>query len=141
MRPDLETFTEVAELHGGNITAIAKAFKVSRRCVYNWIDEDPEFERLIRLSRRSIYDMALQATRVLLSSIPIVDENGTVTGWSNLPDSPMARYVLGSLGKDDGFGNKVDVTTNGKDINCGNLFRVLTKEEIENFNEHFDNEY
>lgn len=36
--------------------------------------------------------------------------------------------------------SKIDITTNGKDVN-GNVFRVLTKDEIKDFSKDFDEEY
>ena len=68
-------------------------------------------------------------------------EDGKIVGWTEKPDGNMLRYLLGHLGKNEGFGDSIDVTTNGKDVNSVNLFKVLTKEEIQNFNTQFENEY
>ena len=66
---------------------------------------------------------------------------GKVIGWEERPDGNMLRYLLGTLGKKEGFGESLDITTNGKDIAVGGLFRVLTKDEVENFDEQFDQDY
>lgn len=140
MRPTKEAFQKAVEQYGGNLTKVAKSFSVSRTQVYNWLQDDPELKEIVDDARGSLFDECLSSARVVALGIPDI-QNGKMVGWVERPDSSMLRYFISTLGKREGFGESIDVTTNGKDINCGNLFRVLTKEEIENFNEHFDNEY
>lgn len=52
----------------------------------------------------------------------------------------MIRYLLGSLGKKEGFGESLDITSGGEKIGV-NLFQVLSKEDIEKFNKKFDEDY
>lgn len=140
MRPTKEAFQKAVEQYGGNLTKVAKSFSVSRTQVYNWLQDDPELKEIVDDARGSLFDDCLSTARVVALGIPDI-QDGKMVGWVEHPDSGMLRYIMGTLGKREGFGESIDVTTNGKDINSVNLFRVLTKEEIENFNEHFDNEY
>lgn len=140
MKPKLAKFREAAEKYGGNITKIAKAFNVSRTQVYNWVNNYGEYKTVIEDSRGSLFDDCLSTARVLALGIPDV-RDGKVVGWIERPDSFMVRYLLGTLGRKDGFGDSIDITTNGKDVNGVNMFRVLTPEEIRNFNNHFNEEY
>lgn len=140
MKPKLNTFEKAVEQYGGNLTKVAKSFKVSRTQVYKWLNKDPEFKRVVDDARGSLFDDCLSSAWILIKGIPnIVD--GKMAGWIEKPDSGMVRYLLSTLGRKEGFGENVDITTNGKDINGINLFRVLTKEEIQNFDEHFNEEY
>ena len=140
MKPTTKAFQKAVEKYGGNITKVAKAFDVSRTQVYNWLSERPELQSIVDDARGSIFDDCLSTARVLAAGIPDI-QDGKMVGWVERPDSGMVKYLLSSLGKKEGFGDSLDVTTNGKDINGVNLFKVLTKEEIANFNEEFDEEY
>lgn len=140
MRPKLTKFREAAEKCGGNITKVAKAFGVSRTQVYAWINNDEKYKAVIEDSRGTLFDDCLSTARVLALGIPDV-KDGKVVGWIERPDSFMVRYLLGTLGRKEGFGESIDITTNGKDVNGVNLFRVLTPEEVKNFRETFDEEY
>lgn len=140
MRPTKEAFQKAVEQYGGNLTKVAKSFSVSRTQVYNWLQDDPELKEIVDDARGSLFDDCLSTARVVALGIPDI-QDGKMVGWVERPDSGMLRYIMGTLGKREGFGESIDVTTNGKDINSVNLFRVLTKEEITNFDEHFDNEY
>lgn len=140
MRPTKEAFQKAAEQYGGNLTKIAKSFSVSRTQVYNWIRDNTEFKEIVDDARGSIFDDCLSTARLMACGIPDI-QDGKMVGYLREPDGAMCRYLMSTLGRKEGFGENIDITTNGKDINSVNLFRVLTKEEIENFEEHFDNEY
>ncbi len=140
MKPTKEAFQKAVEKYGGNLTKVAKAFDVSRTQVYNWLAEKPEFQTIVDDARGSLFDDCLSTARVLAIGIPDI-QNDKMVGWVERPDSGMLKYLMSSLGRKEGFGESLDVTTNGKDISSVTLFKVLTKEEIKNFNEHFDDEY
>lgn len=140
MRPTKEAFQKASEQYGGNLTKIAKSFSVSRTQVYNWIRDNTEFKEIVDDARGSIFDDCLSTARLMACGIPDI-QDGKMVGYLREPDGAMCRYLMSTLGRKEGFGENIDITTNGKDINSVNLFRVLTKEEIENFEEHFDNEY
>lgn len=140
MKPTKATFQKAVEKYGGNLTKIAKAFKVSRTQVYKWMDERPELKSMLNDARGSLFDDCLSTARVVALGIPDV-QDGKIVGWLERPDGNMLRYLISSLGRQEGFGESLDVTTNGKDISGVNLFKVLTKKEIANFNENFDDEY
>lgn len=140
MRPTKEAFQKASEQYGGNLTKIAKSFSVSRTQVYNWIRANQEFKEIVDDARGSIFDDCLSTARLMACGIPDI-QDGKMVGYLREPDGAMCRYLMSTLGRKEGFGENIDITTNGKDINSVNLFRVLTKEEIENFEEHFDNEY
>lgn len=140
MKPKRKAFEKAVEKYGGNITKVAKSFGVTRFAVYKWMDEDPEWKQIIDDARGTLFDDCLSTARVVAMGIPDV-QNGKVVGWIERPDSGMLRYLIGSLGRKEGFGESIDVTTNGKDINSLNLFRVLTKEEIQKFDDDFDENF
>lgn len=83
--------------------------------------------------RGSLVDECLVSARVLALGIPEKDENGNFVGWRERPDGYMIRYLLSTLGKNEGFGESVDVTTNGKDIGQQIIFSPtpLTEKDIQ----------
>jgi len=137
MRPKVKQFKEAMERYGGNISKVADAFKVSRTAVYKWIDGVPEFKDIVADARMRLFDECLSTARIAANGIPDV-QGGKIVGWIERPDSNMLRYLLGSLGKSEGFGESIDITSGGEKIS---LFRVLTKDEISNFDKSFNEEY
>lgn len=58
MKPSLAKFEKIAYKLDGNIVRIAKAFKVVRRTVNNWVEADPEFKEIITDARESCVDVS-----------------------------------------------------------------------------------
>ena len=140
MKPNIEAFRTAVEKYGGNLTKVAEAFSTSRTNLYKWLKCDDDFQMVVDDARGKMFDECLSTARVLALGVAKV-EGGKVIGWEERPDGNMLRYLLGTLGKKEGFGESLDITTNGKDIAVGGLFRVLTKDEVENFDEQFDQDY
>lgn len=44
----------------GVVTAAAKAAKIDRRTVYNWLDSDPDFAEALEQAKESVIDMLEQ---------------------------------------------------------------------------------
>ena len=112
--PTKEQFADAVEAAHGNITKIAQIFGVSRQTVYNWCKEDPTLKDAIEDSKMKLYDQALEAARALVVGIPRIDSTGRLVGWEERPDPSMVRYILSTLGKDEGFTERRDVTSNGE---------------------------
>lgn len=140
MKPNIEAFRTAVEKYGGNLTKVAEAFNTSRTNLYKWLKSDNAFQMVVDDARGKMFDECLSTARVLALGVAKV-EGGKVIGWEERPDGNMLRYLLGTLGKKEGFGESLDITTNGKDIAVSGLFRVLTKDEVENFDEQFDQDY
>lgn len=136
--PDLQTFKNAARKLRGHKSNMAEHFGVDRHTLVKWIKEHPEYEDVVNNARMRCFDDILDRAYMLASGIPDI-QDGKFTGWLERPDGQMQRYLMGTLGKEEGFGEHIDVTTNGKDIN--GLFRVLTKEDVENFDKQFDKDY
>lgn len=107
MRPTIEMFTEAMTKAGGNVSAVAKAFGVQRCAVYEWM-KDPEYRQVLDDARGSFLDEALTSARILVRGIPDI-QNGKQVGWIVPPDSGMTRYILGTLGRNEGFGEHIEV--------------------------------
>ena len=101
---------------GGNVTLVAKAFNVQRHVIYNWMNDNPEYKAVLEDARGSFLDEALTSARILVRGIPdmVKDEDGKSrqVGWITPPDSGMVRYVLGTLGRKEGFGERIEVAAN-----------------------------
>lgn len=138
-KPSLKKFAEIAEKSGGNISTIAKTFKVSRTTVYQWAKEDPSFQDVIDDQRGRILDECIATSRVLARGIPILDENKKIVGWEERPDGQMVRYLMSTLGRKEGFGENIDVTTAGNPLSQGITIEVIDKREQIRTDDNTDN--
>lgn len=107
MRPTIEKFQEAMDKAGGNVTVVARAFGVRRGTVYDWL-KSPEYKQVLDDARGSFLDEALTSARILVRGIPDI-QNGKQVGWIVPPDSGMTRYILGTLGRNEGFGEHIEV--------------------------------
>lgn len=140
MKPTKEVFEKAVSKCNGNLSKVAETFKVNRQTVYRWINADEDFRLIVDDARMKLFDTCLSTAQVLATGIPHVDGDGRLDGWVERPDSGMLRYLLSTLGKREGFGESLDVTTNGKELGV-NVFRVLSPDEIKSFNDMFDKEF
>lgn len=115
-KPNFETFKEIADACQGNYTKIAQAFSVSRQTVYNWCEADKEFREIVNDYKMRLYDEALTAARALCVGVPKIDASGKFVGWIERPDPNTVRYILSTLGKNEGFTERRDITSNGESI-------------------------
>ena len=112
MQPELETFREVVERYRGNLTMVAKAFGVSRKTICNWYNTGgDEWKHVIQDARMRLFDDCLISAEVLARGIPEKDEQGNIIGWIEKPDGQMVRYLLSTLGKNEGFGDTPETAT------------------------------
>ena len=109
MKPNKEKFREMAAAAHGNYSRVADAFGVSRQTVHNWCKEDPDFKEIMDDQKMRLYDSAIEAARALTTGIPKI-VNGKLVGWYEKPDGNMVRYILSTLGKDEGFTERKEVT-------------------------------
>ena len=118
-KPNIEDFRKVVRKSGGNLTKVAATFKVARKTIYQWAKEDSEFKDAISDERGALVDECLVSARVLASGIPEKDENGNFVGWRERPDGYMIRYLLSTLGRNEGFGEESEDADIPTDINHG----------------------
>lgn len=137
-KPNIGVFREVLRKSGGNLTRVAATFKVAQKTVYQWAKEDTEFKDAISDERGSLVDECLVSARVLALGIPEKDEDGNFIGWRERPDGNMVRYLLSTLGRNEGFG---DIQKLDGDMNQPEAPRTLTKEEAKELWNKLDNEY
>ena len=138
MKPKLDTFKKAVEKYGGNLTKVAKAFRVGRGTLYTWL-ADEEYKQAVDDIRGTLFDECLTTARVVALGIPDIGADGKMRGWIERPDPHMIRYILSTLGRKEGFGESLDITTNGKEVN--GLFKVLDREDIDRFKDDFNKEY
>lgn len=117
MKPSKKRFEEAAKEHGGIISSIAKAFKVNRKTIYTWMDADSEFKDIIDECRGQLVDVCMKSAELLARGIPIIDEETkSFIGWKERPDGNMIRYLLGTFGSREGFGDRIDITSKSESI-------------------------
>lgn len=118
-KPDIEEFRKIVRKSGGNLTKVAATFKVARKTIYQWAKEDTEFKEAISDERGSLVDECLVSARILALGIPEKDENGNFVGWRERPDGNMIRYILSTLGRNEGFGEESEDADIPTDIEHG----------------------
>lgn len=117
-KPTLKKFKQIAEKWAGVKYRIADELHVNRCTIDVWCDNDPEFAEVIQDYRRKNVDEYAQVARVLALGIPEVDPvTKKITGWKVPPDANMLKFLLSSQqGRREGFGETLDVTSNGKSV-------------------------
>ena len=118
-KPDIEEFRKIVRKSGGNLTKVAATFKVARKTIYQWAKEDTGFKEAISDERGSLVDECLVSSRILALGIPEKDENGNFVGWRERPDGNMIRYILSTLGRNEGFGEESEDADIPTDIEHG----------------------
>lgn len=113
LKPSLDEFADAVAKTNGNLSDAAVILHVSRQSMYNWIKADEEFAQVVNDSRKKMFDECLSTARILALGIPNV-EKGKLIGWKERPDGQMLRYFLQTLGRDEGFGRSLDITSNGE---------------------------
>lgn len=138
MKPSIDKFTAVIKQTGGNLTQTAEIFGVNRTTVYDWVKSDPDFAAALNDSRGKMLDECITVSRIVALGIPEKDPSGKIIGWVSPPDSGMLRYLLGTLGRREGFGENIDVTSNGQTIQTP---RTLSPEEARQYGLKLNEEY
>lgn len=110
-KPTIEKFTEVLTSTGGNISQTAKILRVNRSVIYDWIKNDHRFESAVNDCRGKLLDECIAVSRIVALGIPEKDPDGKMIGWIERPDSSMLRYLLSTLGRNEGFGEHIDLKT------------------------------
>ena len=114
-KPSIKKFKEVAETCGGTIGRMAATMGVYRSTIYKWCADDPEYQAVIDEYRGKMLDECLRSARAVSVGIPKM-KNGKFVGWIEKPDGYMLRYLIGTLGRKEGFGESVDITSKGESI-------------------------
>jgi hypothetical protein len=112
-KPDIETFEKAIKACRGNLTQTANMLDVSRAALHAWITTDEQFTEIKNNERKRVFDHCLNMAELVALGIPEVDEKGKVVGWVERPDSNMLRFLISTLGKDEGFGEKTEVEIKG----------------------------
>lgn len=114
-KPKLEDFTEALRRAGGNVSRVADFFGVSRVAAYDWIKKDPKFRKALDDQRGRTLDSLVNTALALAQGIPLL-KDGKRVGWKEEPNWKVLTYLIGKLGQNEGFGDKVDITSNGESI-------------------------
>lgn len=114
-KPSLERFKEAAEQCRGVMNKIAEVFGVHRVTVWGWCEKDPNFRAIIEDSKGRLLDECLRSARLLAIGIP-KDVKDMSKGWKEKPDASMLKYLISTLGRREGYGEAVDITSKGESI-------------------------
>lgn len=129
-KPNIEVFRKVVRKSGGNLTKVAATFTVARKTIYQWAKEDADFKDVISDERGSLVDECLISARVLALGIPEKDKDGNFVGWRERPDGNMIRYLLSTLGRNEGFGEDPEDADIPTDIDHGISIDSWIKDKV-----------
>lgn len=114
-RPSIAKFRELAETCGGTLGKMATALGVYRSTIYKWCADNPEYQAVIDEYRGRLLDECLRSARAVSIGIPKT-KDGKIVGWIERPDGYMLRYLISTLGRKEGFGEAIDLTSKGESI-------------------------
>ena len=115
-KPSLEKFAEVVESCRGVVSKVADALMVDRSSIYLWCNKDQRYQDIIDNYKGRFLDECLKSGRILALGIPKLDAKKQVIGWKERPDGQMLRYFISTLGRREGYGEQIDVTSKGESI-------------------------
>ena len=114
-RPSYEKFVEVSDACRGVISRIAEVFQVDRSTIYDWCGKDPRLQAVIDNTKGKLLDECLRSARLLAIGIP-KDPQHLDKGWKERPDGNMLRYLISTLGRREGYGEAIDITSKGESV-------------------------
>lgn len=88
---------------------MAQELGVDRITIRNWCKADEDFDNCIKEQRCRSFDAVYRSAVQLACGIPEIDSRGRIVGWVEKPDSKMAIYLMSKLGKEEGFGEEMNV--------------------------------
>lgn len=94
---------------------MATALGVYRSTIYKWCADNPEYQAVIDEYRGRLLDECLRSARAVSIGIPKT-KDGKIVGWIERPDGYMLRYLISTLGRREGFGEAIDLTSKGESI-------------------------
>lgn len=117
MKPEKGYLIEVLRIKHGNLSEVARSFKVSRQAVYDWIGDDPEYKAVLDEARERTCDMA---EGILMKRM---------RGKNEAVSLKAAQYYLDTQAKHRGYGTKkIDHMTTSQSASD---FEYMTIEELE----------
>lgn len=116
MKPKNDIFADAVKKCRGNLTKVAMSFGVTRDTVSKWVKEDDVFRAAVNDSRMRLFDDCIAVSEVVAMGIPDKDAEGKLMGWKEKPDGNMLRYLMSTLGRSEGFGESLDLTSGGNSI-------------------------
>jgi hypothetical protein len=114
-KASVEEFAEVFEACRGVISKVAEALGVDRTTIYNWCNKDKRYQAIIDNAKGRLLDDCLRSARMLAIGIP-KDPKDISKGWKEKPDASMLKYLISTLGRREGYGESIDVTSKGESI-------------------------
>lgn len=131
-RPSVEEVVDALTKTNGHLSNAAKMLGVTRQTVWLWAKNEPLIAEAIKESRKKLFDNCLSTAQIVALGVPIKDENGKFVGWQERPDSQMLRYLMGIIGRDEGFGEVLDVTSGGEKISSGLQIEIIdSRDKVE----------
>lgn len=112
-KPTLEVFSKVANACGGILSDIAANLSVDRSTIYEWCNNDAEFQKALDDSRERFLDLAESNLRKLVAGVPAIETNERgekqFAGWIERPSETAIIFTLKTRGKKRGYIERQEV--------------------------------
>lgn len=98
---------------------MALAVGLNRVTLYRWIADDSKYKDIVEEYRGRLLDRCLETADMLANGVPDLEEtpNGPkLRGWKVYPDGQTLRFLISTIGRKEGFGDSVDITSKGQSI-------------------------
>lgn len=140
VKPTIEKFIEALTATGGNLSQTATLLGVGRSSIHRWVSEDEAFKDALEDARGKMFDECLTMSRIVALGIPDKAPDGKIIGWIAPPDSAMLRYLLGTLGRNEGFGEQSKLELKAE-VNAEYKPREIAPEDIAEYVKEMEREY
>lgn len=111
--PDIETFTQAVKKYRGHKYNIAASFGVERHTLNRWLADRPDYAAIVEDARRRMLDDTIENAWLFANGIKDI-QDGKFVGWLERPDGQTMRYLMSTLGREEGFGERIEVDSNVK---------------------------
>lgn len=108
--PDVEKFRECVTKLRGHKSNIAAFFGVDRHTLAKWLRENEEYAVAVENARMKLFDDVLDSEYMMAVGVKDI-QDGKFVGWIVRPDTQMQRYLTSTLGREEGFGERLEVDT------------------------------
>jgi hypothetical protein len=139
-------FVTVFKSNATDVSRSTKAFNISRKTFYNWMDDttlldgENTFADLITEAREEMKDFGESQLLTLMKGIPKIDEaTGRLIGWVARPDTACIIFYNKTKNKDRGYDERHILAPEGGSWPTGVSINVSTPEQAKQLEQFLKN--
>lgn len=102
---------QAVKKYRGHKSNIAASFGVERHTLNRWLKDRPDYASIVEDARGRMLDDTIENAWLLANGIKDI-QDGKFVGWLERPDGQTMRYLMSTLGREEGFGERIEVENN-----------------------------